>query len=492
MCIGIDALFFIVNREIEDLKLPEDDANICEPLNVQLVCQSLNDSDTLCQPSKWAGDAIQEAINATQTALHDLDDALHFRLTSDTYHNIRQNASAVTFRIRQRVLEEFSSCTAHFRLVVAILAKLALPVSLLLVLRETYVYLRLFLTSLDFDNVYIADEFRALDRKLPETALGARSILPLRKYELRYMVDTSSWKLGHTEERLHWRGMAVFVLFFIVSLTCFGFDLVLYWVLTLGQKHSSQDAVEGSGTDGVRLVVSGHGIIVELLDLFLKGFEPDRWLAQYADAGTCLPSAQTPSIHSAVFIFVFHVVLLLSVLLKAYSFRARNRITGHFYPDRRKERAVYLYRTIQCRRPHLPRLLRQVARVNRRVRERLQRDSLLHWCLVHVPCRNWVTSGLHLRRNYACLVCECVLGDNDGYQECVFQRCGEIYCVNCFEDLGRICPVCLPPATEVDLEDSDGCCLWEPPAEPDRCDHAGFDADSLQSSKVFCRPIFTD
>lgn len=476
------------------MKLPEDDANICEPLNVQLVCQSLNDSDTLCQPSKWAGDAIQEAINATQTALHDLDDALHFRLTSEPYLHVRQNTSAATFRIRQRVLEEFSSCTAHFRLVVSVLAKLALPISLLLILHETYVYLRLFLTSLDFDNVYIAEEIRTLDGKLPERALGARSILPLRKYELRYMVDTYSWKLGQTEKGLHWKGMAVFVLFLIVSLSCFGFDLVLYWVLTLAQKHSGQDSDEGSGTDGLRLIVSGQGIIVELLDLFLKGFEPDRWLAQRADAGTCIPSPRTPSIHSAVVVSILHVVLLLSVLLKAYSFRTRNCISGHFYPDRRKERAIYLYRTLQCRRPHLSRLLRQVARINRRVRERLQRDSLLDWCRVHVPCGDWLASGLRSRRNPICLVCESTLGDTGSgdYQECVFQRCGETYCVDCFEDLGRICPICLPPVTEVDLDDCDACCLWEPSAEKDRGYHAGLDDDSLQSSKVFCRPILTD
>jgi len=41
-----------------------------------MVCQSLNDSETLCQPSQWAGDAIQDAINATHDAMRDLQHSL--------------------------------------------------------------------------------------------------------------------------------------------------------------------------------------------------------------------------------------------------------------------------------------------------------------------------------------------------------------------------------------------------------------------------------
>jgi len=59
-----------------ELPVPADSSNICEPLRSSDVCQKLNDSDELCQPSRWAGEAIQEAINATRAAMRQLEQAL--------------------------------------------------------------------------------------------------------------------------------------------------------------------------------------------------------------------------------------------------------------------------------------------------------------------------------------------------------------------------------------------------------------------------------
>ena len=56
--------------------LPADSSNICEPLSSTEVCRGLNDSDTLCKPARWAGEAIQEAINATRAAMRSLERAL--------------------------------------------------------------------------------------------------------------------------------------------------------------------------------------------------------------------------------------------------------------------------------------------------------------------------------------------------------------------------------------------------------------------------------
>jgi hypothetical protein len=49
--------------------MPLASKDICEPLNVSQVCRGLNDTERLCEPSSWAGDMIQEAINRTQQAM---------------------------------------------------------------------------------------------------------------------------------------------------------------------------------------------------------------------------------------------------------------------------------------------------------------------------------------------------------------------------------------------------------------------------------------
>ncbi len=53
---------------------------MCEPLDTITVCQALNDSDVLCAPSGWAGDAIKDAVNATVVAMRQLDRTLHFQV----------------------------------------------------------------------------------------------------------------------------------------------------------------------------------------------------------------------------------------------------------------------------------------------------------------------------------------------------------------------------------------------------------------------------
>lgn len=89
-------------RMIDELRISTSDRDICEPLDTRSVCQSLNDSGALCQPSKWAGEAIQEALNATRAAMTSLESTLHFYVSSDPYDRNR-NTSGLIFRIRKQV-----------------------------------------------------------------------------------------------------------------------------------------------------------------------------------------------------------------------------------------------------------------------------------------------------------------------------------------------------------------------------------------------------
>ena len=80
-------MMIVVCRMIDDFDLTATDRDICEPLDTVSVCHNLNDSESLCQPSRWAGEAIQDAINATQSAMNDLRAALQFYVSSEPYYN---------------------------------------------------------------------------------------------------------------------------------------------------------------------------------------------------------------------------------------------------------------------------------------------------------------------------------------------------------------------------------------------------------------------
>jgi len=447
---------------IDELDLTATDRDICEPLDTVTVCHNLNDSDTLCQPSRWAGEAIQDAINATQSAMTDLRAALQFYVSSEPYYNARVNASRLVFQIRRRVQEEFSQHTAHFHRVVDVLKKLA-PLGLLLLLHAAYTHLRRYLASDRYDNVYITDGFRAIDARRAAMVAGGRGILPLKPYESASLIDISQRRLAPSERRCHGSGLAVAVLFALLAIACVMFDCVLYWLLALVERHG-RPGFDATGSDSLDLVVDGDGVIVQLLDLFLQSFHPGRWFSFSGDRRhTCLPQPRPPSSANLVALALIQLVLVSVVVFRARLRRCRCRIAGYFYRDREKARLAHLYAVIVARRARLPRLLYSVVRSRYRETQFGVHGGLVQrvwsWFLwlkcagrrrsCCCCCRCCCTSNVSCCSLLQCLVCGARSGRGLPFQTCAGGVCRAAYCCQCFEDLDRICPLCLQGAADL-------------------------------------------
>ena len=413
----------------------EQEQDICEPLNTISVCQSLNSSDTLCRPSRWAGEAIQEAINTTQSAMKKLKRALQFEVDSGPYYSTRTNASKVLYEVRKKVDNEFLARTEYFHLVIGILIKLT-PIGLLLLVYVAYLHIKHYMSKDTYDNVYVTENFKALDQKRAEVA--GDTLFPLKKCELNYLIDCTVSDLSPPEDGLFRIGLCVLVLHLMVSFTCYIFDYILYWVLALIERHSSP-RFDVTGREALEQVVDGEGIIVELLDVFLQGFHPGT-LYGFADSNQCLPRPIAPSIIHLLVIFIMYFILILTILLKAYLLRFRNKITGYFYPERQKARIVHLYNVLLNQRARFPRMLQQRAKHRHRERVLSQQVSLLHRLAARcAPCRVllYQSSG----SSSSCLVCGAA--EDQSFRDCDTDKCGGIYCAECFEDLHRVCPLCL-------------------------------------------------
>jgi len=445
---------------IDDLDLTATDRDICEPLDTVTVCHNLNDSDSLCQPSRWAGEAIQDAINATQAAMTDLRAALQFYVSSEPYYNARVNASRLVFQIRRRVQDEFASRTAHFHRVVDALKKLA-PLGLVVLLRAAYAHLRRYLASDRYDNVYITDGFRAIDARRAAMVAGGQGILPLKPYEHASLIDISERRLSPSERRCSGSGLVVATMFALLVIACVGFDCVLYWLLALVERHG-RPGFDATGSDSLDLVVDGDGVIVELLDVFLKGFHPGRWFVFSDDRRhTCLPQPRPPSAANLVALVMLQIVLVAIVIFRARLRRCRCRIAGFFYRDREKARLAHLYAVIVARRARLPRVLYAI------VRSRYRETQLGVYCSVVHRVASSVLSltqcaGRHrccCRSSCICCRCCCAAVEclvcgvrSDGglaFQTCAGGVCRAAYCFQCFDDLDRICPLCLQGAADL-------------------------------------------
>ncbi|ELT92902.1 hypothetical protein CAPTEDRAFT_146494 [Capitella teleta] len=405
---------------------------ICQPLDTTSVCNALNDSRMLCLPSSWAGEAIQDAINMTQNAMHSLRDTLQFRVQYEPYYNTRVNASRVIYEIRRKVQQEFGQRTAYFEEVIALLKKL-IPVALILLIYVSYLHIRHYMCRDTYDNVYITAQFRGLDQKRAEVA--GDHLLPLKKYERLYLVNTSSCDLSAPEDGLYRTGLCVLMLHLGISFCCFMFDFILFWVLALVRRHGHPE-FDFTGRESLDFVVTGEGVIVDLLNIFLRGFHPGHWFGFTANNQACLPAPRSPSLSNLVVIFVLYLALLLSVLLKAYLLRLRNLLTGFFYPEREKARIVHLYNVILNQRARMTHLLHQRAKISHRERALQEQVGFCHQVATRcAPCRPFLYDATR------CLVCGSV--EDQTFRDCETERCQGVYCFDCFEDLGNICPLCL-------------------------------------------------
>jgi hypothetical protein len=387
----------------------------------------------LCRPSRWAGEAIQDAINTTQAAMKKLKKALQFEVDSGPYYNTRTNASKVLYEVRQKVDNEFLAKTEYFHFVIGILIKLT-PLGLLLLVYVAYLHIKHYMARDTYDNVYITENFKALDQKRAEVA--GDTLFPLKRCELNYLIDCTSSDLSPPEDGLFRIGLCVLILHLLISFTCYMFDYILYWVLALIERHSSP-RFDVTGREALEQVVDGEGIIVELLDVFLQGFHPGTLYGFSADTNQCLPKPVAPSVIHLLVIFLMYFVLILTILLKAYLLRFRDKLTGFFFPERQKARIVHLYNVLLNQRTRFPRMLQQRARIRHRERLLGAQISLLPRLAARCPpCRAFVTPGAS-----SCLVCGAP--EDHNFRDCDTDKCGGGYCGECWDDLHRLCPLCL-------------------------------------------------
>lgn len=367
--------------------------------------------------------------------MRSLKTALRFHVNSEPYNATRSNASKIVFQIRQHVQEEFAYRTSMFHFTVDVLKKL-IPVSLVWLVVASYLHLKHYMCRDAYDNTYIDRRMAWLDQKRMEVA--GECVLPLRRYERRFLVDTTAGELSAPETGLYRAGVCVVALGLVIAFTCYAFDYVLYWVLSLVERNGRYD-IDITAGDALDLVVTGDGIIAELLNIFLKGFHPGRWTAFQSDSNVCLPSPSAPSAVNLVAVVLLNLFFLVIVLVKAYVFRLRHRLTGFFYPEREKARLVHLYGVIVGQRRRLGTTLRRAVRVNDQQQQLLDAVSIGRR-MMRLRFRG---SGSPPRRPSRCLACGCAGDGPCVFHECPTERCRGLYCNECYDDLQRMCPLCL-------------------------------------------------
>ena len=238
-----------------------------------------------------------------------LNGTLRFTVNPEPYHNTRTNASMKIYMLRHKVQQDFAQRTANFHFVISIMKKI-LPIAIFILVYVSYDHVKNYVSKDTYDNVYVTPQFKSLDQKRSEVA--GESILPLKRYERNYLIDTSITELSPPEEGLYRIGLCVMFLHLTISFLCYFFDYILYWILALTRKHGEIE-YDFSGRDSLEYVIEGGGVISDLIRVFLKGFHPANLFGYTLDTHHCMPRPVAPSIFILLSLFILYFILILSI-----------------------------------------------------------------------------------------------------------------------------------------------------------------------------------
>ena len=406
---------------------------MCHPLDISSVCLNLNNTkESACEPAGWAGTAIQRAINTTQHALKNFKELFGFGLNLDDYLEKQAELSQQNHDITLKVEQEFTSRLDNFALIIDILKKV-LSFGLLLLIFQSYRYLKNYLARDTYDNWYLTRRFKSIDKKRMEAQ--GEGLLPLKKQEINSLVDVTMCGLSPMENDLYRKGLLLVTVHFLLGILCILFDTMLYWLMEMVRKHGDVEP-EFSTSPGVQIIVNGNSAVAEFIQLFLDGFHA-RPLLRMTHHKVCLPNPHQLDSVTLLVLGALYFIAFLLVILQAYGLRLRHKIIAYYYPQRERARTVYLYNMLVYRRSLMYRHLRRRIKARFKEQQVLQYISCLHCLARKIACFRIFTKWQGRLHCWGCNTPE-----DETFHQCVTDQCPGLYCEECYEIIERVCPLC--------------------------------------------------
>lgn len=321
--------------------------------------------------------------------------------------NHQDTKSDIDRKICKRSLEEFclnnstfvNSCSAYTPEIsttadsVRNVLFYLIPVLILFLLSDAYMYNKIYLTTKNADNVYITQRLKELDCERKNRGL-TDLILPLTRIEFQTYLLRGRSALSKTEkvEMVKW-----FCILFL-----FGF-VTLCFILVEDRIHAAL----------LNSLVGQCRIVYEV----------------------------NTNVRFRLYIYILLGVLLFMIIVQSYVLRLRSIICDHFYPDMVDIRAKHLYYKILHDRHSFGRHIRRKIQLLAEAKRLTRRISCLNM-LYHILPNGlkWLCSKLSVRR---CMICDSIT-----YWKTVVCKegvCQAHYCYECFVDAGQQCLTCKIP-----------------------------------------------
>ncbi|XP_022909836.1 protein sneaky [Onthophagus taurus] len=340
---------------------------------------------------------------------------------------------------------------------IMVIVKRVLAFIFLKIILDSQKYHDKYLRDIEFDNIYITRYFRKIDARRRRE--DKKTLLPLKKIERNKLVDPWNLKpLKDEREKLFGKTFKL-LLEMITATTFILLDRLFYEALDLVRRHAHIDYYQ-TGHHDMMLQIKGTGMIATLLRSLVKGFNVKKRIRAIRSNAACLPQPTILPQYYIYKIYGTYFAVWVAILCEAYILRLRRLICSYFYRKREKKRVLFLYNETLKRRIGFFRYMKK--KVRKMVRKQRLENDLNVCAVLRIRFPNFCSClKMFPMARRKCIIC----GDPEprkksnipgNFEKCKTPDCYVVHCVECWNDVGRVCFACssMSPDT-TDLEDSD-------------------------------------
>ncbi|KAL5019782.1 hypothetical protein ScPMuIL_002674 [Solemya velum] len=415
------------------------------------LCHIARIGELLCMITEAIKYLIESEIGKRVSgAIYDIYEMFYFDINLHYHYSLNMTQTKSYGQVKEDIITDIKTRLESFHRAMEYVQDILL-ITVTFVVVKAVLYRHKFLTKDGFDNVYISMRVKEIDERRCE--LGRESIFPLTGKEAGRYIDTGSRKMVRGEKKKLARGFILLVIsgchsgFYIMC------DYGLYWILYLVAKHF-RVTTHVQVPPHLKLHVQGRGALADMYRALIGMFDPLAESNVKMDTTMCLPRPYRPNFEVYETIGVIFLICFLLTTFEAYGLRLRHIIAGCYYPQRERQRAVWLYNHIlKNRGSFLKDTRRQIRRKYLGYKEE-KTISLKSKLAARYPIARSILKFFGYDRK-ACLVC-CQEGKKENHVDfthCVNTDCNAVYCNDCFIDINNMCTVCMNPVDYGDISD---------------------------------------
>ena len=402
-------------------------------MDVEEVCVVVK-ADVLCSPVNVLNDAAEKLAESMVKLVDEINKWFQFDIINKAAFDKVYNASKTAKELIAEVEAVLTEKKVTMTYVFDILNKL-LALSLLLILTQSFFYLKNYLAKDEFDNIYITTKFKQMEEENRNN--GKEVVLPLQKKEKKLYIDSNSPKMTMKERKQSILGITQIFLHMLLSALVIFLNYVLYYVLYLVNRYGHVD-VEITGESKIDLQVTG-GQMAKVINTFINNINIENTYEANYNTTICLPNPTAPDATDIPVLLGAYVAALILVFLQAYGARFNRKICTFYYQEQEEVRIMFLKKKILYNRKKRRTFMRQ--HVKSMTQQKLTEEKMSFKQMLAAACPCFKSSLIQPQQGF-CMNCGGYASASRKLEACKNSSCEAVYCAECFNEFKQICPVC--------------------------------------------------